>query len=108
MRKLVRRVAPFLLLIVVACATMPQSFNEKLGYGYGTVTEVREVATTLLEADVITAQDAENVQAQADNFRAGLDIARSMRDDPQADADSKLEAVIAGLKGLQTYLKEKQ
>lgn len=108
MRKLINRSFPFLFLVMVACATMPQTFNEKLGFGYGTVAEIREVTAGLLESNVITVEDAENVQKQADNLRSGLDIARAMRDDPQADADSKLNSVIMGLKGLQVYLRSQK
>lgn len=92
-------------LFVVACATMPKAFNEKLGTGYATVTEVRDLTTSLLENNVITADNAQNVQTQADNFRTGLDIARTMHTQADPGADTKLSSVLTGLTALRDYLR---
>lgn len=98
-------------MIVVGCASLgvptPQTTNERLLAGYGTVTEVRATATDLLVAKKINVDDAKNVQAQADNLRAGLDVSRTLvATDPKA-ADTKLTATIAGLTALRTYLTSK-
>lgn len=105
MKRSVRYSALSFALILVACATMPKAFNEKLGSGYATVTEVRETTTTLLEADQISVQNAENIQKQADNFRLGLDIAREMHLQAKPGSDSKLDSVISGLTALRAYVR---
>lgn len=105
MKRLARYSALSFVVILVACATMPKAFNEKLGTGYSTVTEVRETAITLLSADQISVQDAENIQKQADNFRLGLDIAREMHRNQQAGDAAKLDSVVAGLTALRAYIR---
>lgn len=97
-----------ILTLLVGCSQLgipkPQTFNQRLAVGYTTVTAVRQTAITLLQADKITANDASNVQEQADNARAGLDLARSIHaTNPQA-AETRLDAVIVGLNALQAYL----
>ena len=101
-----------LLSIAASCAQLgmptPQTFNEKLAAGYAAVTSARETATTLLVAKKITADDAQNVQNQADNARAGLDIAKKLSAlDPDA-ANAKLTAVSTALIALQSYLASKK
>jgi len=96
------------LLLIVGCETLgiakPETFKEKLAVGYVTVTAVRQSATTLLTAKRLTADDAQNVQDQANNARAGLDIARGLeKTDPKA-ADAKLTAIRTALTALQAYL----
>lgn len=101
-----------LLFGVASCETLglpkPETLSQQLATSYGTVSSVRQSATTLLQAGKISADDAAHVQAQADNVRAGLDIARSIgRTDPKAGQD-KLTAVRTGLVGLQHYLVAKE
>lgn len=98
-----------LVLVVAACSNIaaPQTFNEKLAVGYGMVTAVRTSTTTLLTAKKISVDDAQNVQAQADNARAGLDIARSSFAGNPASAEAKLSAVTMALQALSTYLATK-
>jgi hypothetical protein len=85
-----------------------KSFNERLAVGYSTVTTVRQSATTLVSADVISPGDAANVQQQADNARAGLDIARTLTTvDPKA-ADARLVASLQILTALEAYLRSRQ
>lgn len=101
----------FLALVLMALAgcqyfgvPKPETFNQKLATGYATVTTIRQTATTLLQADKITVDDAQKAQDQCDNFRAGLDIARSIAaTDPQG-ADTRLQAAIVGLNALNAYL----
>jgi hypothetical protein len=91
-----------------ACASMgvpsPQNFGEQLAVGISTVTEVRNSAGTLLVAKKISADDAQNVQTQADNARAALDVARSMRATDPGGAQTKLTTTITILQGLKAYL----
>lgn len=100
--------ALLLLAALIGCASLglpsPESFNERLATGYSTVTETRTTATTLLTAGKITADDAQNIQAQADNARAGLDIARSLSKTDIASANTRLTAITTALTALQAYL----
>jgi hypothetical protein len=105
------RYAPFyglLFVLLTACATIgveaPKTFNEKLGAGYATVTAVRDTTGTLLTANKLSADDAQNVQAQADNARTGLDLARQIHATNPSGGDAKLDAVVTGLTALQAYL----
>jgi hypothetical protein len=75
-----------------------------LAVGYVSVTTVRESALTLLRAEAITVEDAENVQAQADNARAALDIARGLRSVDFEAADQRLASALVILEALQRYL----
>jgi hypothetical protein len=99
---------PFLLLILVSCATLgleqPKTFNERLAAGYATTTAARDSAATLLTSGKITADDAQQVQNQCDNVRSGLDIARDIHASNPPAGDAKLTAVLAGLTALQSYL----
>lgn len=101
-----------LALVVSGCAQLglPQAdtFNERLAVGYGAVTEVRTLATTLLNAKKISSADAQNVLAQTDAARAGLDLARSMSVSNIAAAEGKLSAAKAVLSAVQSYLASRQ
>jgi hypothetical protein len=111
MRNVFRWLSLLLLSMATSCAQLglptAQTFNQKLAVGYGTVTTARNTAATLLTAGKITADDAQNVQNQADNIRAGLDIARQMNKTDPTGAGTKLDATIAALQLLQTYLTSK-
>jgi len=100
-----------LALLLVGCEALglkPETFNQRLAVGYGTVTTIRQTATTLLQAKKISADDAQNVQNQADNARAGLDIARTIGKTDEKAADAKLASVTTALRALQTYLATKK
>lgn len=84
----------------------PATFNQRLLVGYESVAAVRESTANLFVAGKIDVDDAENLQAQADLARAGLDIAASIPD-PKA-AETRLEATLIVLKGLNAYLEAKQ
>ncbi len=101
-----------LLIMLAACAQVglptADTFNEKLAVAYGTVTQIRSTATDLLKAKKITPADASNVNAQADNARTGLDIAREISKTDAKAADARLTMVHAALNALQTYLGGRQ
>lgn len=101
-----------LTLMLAGCAQLglapAETFNQRLAVGYSTVTAVRQSATTLLVAKKITAEDAQNVQRQADNARAGLDIARGLEKTDPTAANAKLLAVRTALTALQAYLVSKE
>jgi len=106
-------IAAFLLVMLVsACSTFgvptPQTFNQNLAVSIAANTSVRETATTLLQAGKISAIDAQNIQAQADVAREGLNVARTLSGTDLASAQGRLEATTAALKALQAYLATKQ
>jgi hypothetical protein len=72
------------------------------------VTGVREAALTLLTAKKISADDAQNLQKQADNVRAGTVIAQSLLATDPAAADAKIQQTRAVLIALQAYLAAKE
>jgi hypothetical protein len=86
----------------------PQSAEERIVVTMSTVTGVREATLTLLAAKKITAEDAQNVQRQADNVRAGVVIAQSMLAADPAGADAKIQQTRAMLIALQAYLATKE
>lgn len=95
------------LMMLSACTVlkMPQSYNERLASAYVTVTTIRQTAVILLDGHVISSKDAENIQAQADTAREGLDIARDLRG---AAGEDKLEASLTVLRALERYVASKQ
>ena len=101
--------AALVLTVLAGCAALgipsvpkPESFNEKVAAGYTLVTSARSTGTALLNAHVISADDAENVLEQTDNLRQGVEVARAMSD--AAASGSKIDAVLAGLVALDSYL----
>jgi len=92
----------------MSCAALdleqPKTFNERLAAGYTTVTSVRDLTGSLLQADKITPEDAQQSQNQADNARAGLDIARSVHATDPTAGDAKLGSIITALNALSGYL----
>lgn len=93
---------------LTACATLgvptPKTFNQKFAVGISTVTSARTTALTLLTATKITADDAANVNKQADVAREGLELARTIHAALPAQGDAKLAAVTLGLNALTGYL----
>jgi hypothetical protein len=102
-----------------------QTFEERLAAGFTTVAGIREGAQIMLNskaerARAITdesrrnaallsaADDAENLQEQADNLRKGLDIARTLKDVDFKSAESRLTATVTALQALDKYLKEQR
>jgi hypothetical protein len=69
-----------LLLLLTGCAqlglTPPQTFEQKLAYGYAQVGGVRVSAANALSTGVITVADAKQVQTLADEARAALDASK--------------------------------
>jgi hypothetical protein len=98
--------------LVVGCAQLgvpsPQTMSEKVAVAISTVTAVRQTATTLLAAKKISVEDAQNVQAQADTARAGVEVARQMAATDPAGAATKLQTATTILTALQAYLTAKE
>lgn len=97
---------------MVACAQLglltPQSFREKLSAAVASVEASRSTTTMLLEAGRIGSDDAQHIQDQLENARAGLNIVRSMEKTAPATADAKLTQIRTGLVALEAYLKTKE
>lgn len=91
-----------------ACAQLgvptADTFNQKLAVAIGSVTAVRETATTLLKAQKISADDAQNIQDGANNARTGIEVARTLSKVNLVAADNKLTAVSTALQALNAYL----
>lgn len=106
--KAYRNFAAVALLVLCACSSLglptAKTFNERLAVGYGTVTTVRQETGTLLSGNRIKAEDAQNVQTQADNARTGLDLARAVSPTDPTGAETKLTQALQVLQALQTYL----
>jgi len=83
------------------------TFDEKLTAATSTVTALRDSTTSLLDAKKISSDDAQHIQDQLRNARAGLDIARGMGKVDPASANAKLTAVHTALMALQSYLDSK-
>jgi hypothetical protein len=96
------------LALLGACASLglatPQTFNQKLAVGYASVTALRDTTNTLATAKTITVNDARNIEAQLDNARAALDIAKSTYATDPTGAQSKVDTALTALTALQTYM----
>ncbi len=95
--------------LISACASFGvrlETFNERLAGGYSTVTFIRDTAGALLDSGHIDADEAEQVQRQANHLRAGLDVASTLKDRGDSGASDKLELTLAALASLADYLRE--
>lgn len=97
--------------VLTACALLggasAKTFNERLAVGYSTVTGVRQVATSLVQSDAITADDAANIQRQADVARAGLDVAAKLQTVDLKSAEARLTSTLQILHALEDYLRSR-
>lgn len=99
-------------MLLTACAQFglapPQSFDQKLAYGYSTVATVRTSAAQALTAGVITVADAERALVVTDEARAGLDAAGAASGaGDTTTAAGKLALATGLLAQLQQYLQSK-
>ena len=112
MKRFTLFLATLALALLTACAAIgsatPDTFNQRLAVASASVTEVRHTATTLLQAGRITVVDAQNIQAQADVAREGLNVARGMAGTDVTAASTRLDVANAALRALQAYLITKQ
>lgn len=99
------------MVLTAACAALgvPEAttFNQRVAVAQGQVTAARLTAAQLLAAGLISADDAANVQQQADSARAGIDIARSLHASAPAAGEDRLALSITVLQALQAYLSSK-
>lgn len=100
------------LVLMIGCAALgvqsPQTFNEKAAVAISSVTVVRQTATALLQANKISAPDAQNIQGQADNARAGIEVAIAINATDPGAAENRIGAILVGLNAITAYLTAKQ
>lgn len=90
-------------------APVPQSFSERVAVAYASVTGVRQTAASLVRADMISPDDAQNIQNQADTARQGIDVARRLHEQgASVAAEDRLAAMVVILQELNSYLADRQ
>lgn len=98
--------------LLAGCAQLglqpAKSFDDRVAYGYSTVTSVRNSTANALNAGLIKVEDAKQVQALADQARAGLDASRGawVVGDTKT-ALGRLELANAVLTNLAVYLQQR-
>ena len=102
----------WLLVLLTGCAPIwvstPQTFTERMADAVATVAAVRTTATALYREGWMSADDAQQVLAQAETARGGLEVARQQHaTDPEAAA-ARLAAEGANLQALQTDLNSRR
>lgn len=100
------------LLVLAGCAQIgvapPQSFDQQLAYGYGTITAVRTSAAQALQSQTIQVADAQQVLTATDTARTGLDAAKAASGlGDTTTATGKLTAAMAVLTQVQQFLTTK-
>lgn len=97
--------------LLSGCAALgiptPQSFEDKVAVGYGTVETVAVMTKTLARKDAISKKDALNVYETAKSAKEGLDFAVSVHDTLPDVAETKLEVTLLILNKLNSYLEER-
>lgn len=109
MNKLMQRsFVVFVLATLVGCAFLgvpvADTFAKRATLALSNVTAVREATTNLVTAGAITADDAQNVQDQADTARAGIDLAITFAATDPTQAENRLAAAQVILDALKSYL----
>jgi len=103
--------AGVLLYLITGCQYLgvptAKTFNEKWIAAQTADTTVLQTDLALLQAGKISQDDAANIEAQADNVKAGLDIARNLYANDQQAGQTKLDSVVLALQALQQYLATK-
>jgi hypothetical protein len=98
--------------LLTACTALgvqtPQTFNEKVAVAISSVTTVRETAAVLLTTEKISVDDARNIQNQANNARAGIEVAIAINATDPAAAENRIGAVLVGLNAITAYLTTKK
>jgi hypothetical protein len=102
----------FVLMNAAGCSALgvptAENTDERIVFTIKGIETARDTAAVLLARNKITVADARNLQTQADNLRAGVEVAREMSKNNTVGADQKLVAVRTALLALQAYLTEKE
>lgn len=119
--------AALVALSITACGVLlprATTFNKRLASGYSTVTAIRNATASWIDSKVVECNkladqqartgclatvkaDAQNIQDQADQARAGLDAAGSWKVLDVKTAEGRLAATLTILQSLQAYLGSK-
>lgn len=83
---------------------VPDGPNAKIAAALTAVTTARELLTTAVNSDKITAVDAENLRSQINTARAGIDVAQAAFKADPAGGDARLAAARAAIDGVRNYL----
>ena len=102
----------WLLVLLSACAPIgvsaPQTFDERLAAGIATAFAVRTSSVALFRQGLMSADDAQRVQAQADTAREALEAAKELHATDRAAGDARLAAETAALQRLQMHLNSRR
>lgn len=95
--------------VLVGCSSLglgpAQSLDQKIAYAYGTHTAVLEAATSAVNSNALSVDDAKQVLILADQSKQLLDAGRvAERANDTATANSKITLAVTVLAQLQTYL----
>jgi hypothetical protein len=103
--------AIFMVALVAACSVLgvpqPETFNQRAAFALTQVTAVRESAAQLVTSGAISADDAQNIQDQANTARAGIDLAITYHATNPQQAENRLLAAQLVVDALKAYV-EKQ
>jgi len=100
-----------LMIGVTGCAQLgvqaPQTFNQKAVAAHGTVEGIAKTALTLHQAGKLSESDRVNIVATLRSTEQGIDLATVVSKTDPVGGLTKLDASIAVLAALQTYLATK-
>ena len=101
----------FLPMLLTACAigvSTPLTFDERVATGVATVSAVRTTTTTLFREGLLSADDAQRLQAQANDARERLDAVKQVHANDPAASNAQLASVGANLHDLPSYLNSRR
>lgn len=99
-----------ILWLLTACASLglapAQSLDQRLAYGYSTLSAVQFAAANATAAGELSKSDAESVLKLADQSRVLLDSAKSLLATDPDGAATKLDLAVAILAQIQAHLRK--
>lgn len=85
-------------------APVPDGPNAKIAVALSSVTTARELLTTAVNANQITATDAENLRQQLNTARQGIDVAQTVFKTDLTGGEARLAAARLAIDGVRAYL----
>ena len=82
----------------------PSGPNSNTAIALTSVTTTRELLTAAVNADKISAADAENLRTQLNAARAGIDVAQSLYKTDPSGGDARLAISRAAIDAVRAYL----
>ena len=83
---------------------LPDGPNAKVAAALSSVTTARELLAVAVNADKISAADADNLRMQINTARSGIDLAQTAFKTDMAGGDARLSAARAAIDGVRAYL----